>query len=179
MNEWGELSQRFREAPIESLGCAFAPGCMKAYYLDSIVPFSERCTVYGEAFFDFAVLASCFSKGTSALRGGEAVAFDVGKGITEVAQKIGRNRFVADANAMGAHSVFRRDSITGKISHYETFKPQSNFKNPNPWESVKRYDGNGKGHTNKILQKEIKTPHMHDPLCAGGIRPPQLWEIPR
>jgi hypothetical protein len=69
--------------------------------------------------------------------------------------------------------------LTGKISHYETFAPQTNPRNPNPWESLKRYDGNGIGHTNKILQKKIETPHMHDPLCPGGIRPSSAWEIPK
>jgi hypothetical protein len=61
-------------------------------------------------------------------------------GVTEVAKKAGRNRFVPDANATGAHTVFRKDPLTGKVTHYETFRPQTNSKNPSLWESVKRYD---------------------------------------
>ncbi len=55
---------------------------------------------------------------------------------TEVVKQSGRNRFVPDRNATGAHSVFRRDPSTGKINHYETFRHQTNGRNPNPWESV-------------------------------------------
>ena len=60
--------------------------------------------------------------------------------VVEVAKKGGRNRFVPDTNATGAHSAFRKDPLTGKITHYETFRPQTNFRNPNPWESAKRFE---------------------------------------
>ena len=93
-----------------------------------------------------------------------------------------RNRFSPDSNATGAHSVFRRDPMTGKVSHYETFRSQTNHYDPKPWESIKRFDGYGgleSRHYNKIQQKYIETPHVHDPLYEGGVRYPEIWEIPR
>lgn len=64
------------------------------------------------------------------------------------------------------------------IHHYETFQPQTNPRNPNPWESVKRYDGKGKAHQNKNFKEKIETPHIHDLNYPGGIRYPEPWEIP-
>ena len=68
------------------------------------------------------------------------------------------------------------------MKKYGTFKPQTNPRNPNTWETVKRYDGPRSGddsHYNKVLKQEIELPHVHDPSCPGGIRPPLLWEIPK
>ncbi|QZA58585.1 hypothetical protein [Candidatus Rhabdochlamydia porcellionis] len=63
---------------------------------------------------------------------------------------------------------------------YETYKPQTNPRSPKPWESVKRYDGPGADpHHNKVLDKRIESPHIHDPSCLGGIRLPSPWEIPK
>ena len=96
----------------------------------------------------------------------------------QVVDKAGRNRFVPDINATGAHTVFRRDPMTGKITHYETYRPQTNPFDPKRWESLKRYDGLGKSHRNKILKQNIETPHIHDPSYPGEIRYPEFWEIP-
>ena len=93
-----------------------------------------------------------------------------------------RNHFEPDSKATGAHSVWRQDPALGdKLTHYETFQPQTNPRNPNPWESVKRFDGVGvrKGHHNKALNERIPEPHVHDPKCPGGIRKPELWEFPK
>jgi len=78
-------------------------------------------------------------------------------GVAEVAKKGVRNRFVPDAKAIGAHTIFRRDPLTGKVSHYETFRPQTNLRNPNPWESVKRFDGpqHVHYHFNKITKERV------------------------
>jgi Pretoxin HINT domain len=46
----------------------------------------------------------------------------------------------ANSEASGPHSVFKVSPQTGKVSSYETFKPQTNPQNSNPWESVKRVD---------------------------------------
>jgi hypothetical protein len=65
------------------------------------------------------------------------------------------------------------------VSHYETYRPQTNPRNPNAWESVKRYGGLGSDkHWNKSLKQDIFSPHVHDPMFPGGIRPAQPWEIP-
>jgi hypothetical protein len=105
----------------------------------------------------------------------------VAKGGAEVTKKAVRNTFVADVNASGAHTVFRKDPLSGKITHYEMFRPQTNLRNPNAWESVKRFDNSGKfkqSHFNKVLDKHIFEPHIHDPTFPGGVRPAHLWEIP-
>ena len=101
--------------------------------------------------------------------------------VVEVAKKGGRNRFVPDTNATGAHTVFRKDPLTAKISHYETFRPQTNIRNPNPWESVKRFDGpqHEHYHFNKVLKKRVYAPHVHDAHYPGGVRLPEVWEIPK
>ena len=77
-------------------------------------------------------------------------------GVIEIAKKAGRNRFVPDANATGAHTVFRKDPLSGKVTHYESYMPQTNLRNPNSWESIKRYDGpGGDKHWNKVLKKGL------------------------
>ncbi len=69
-----------------------------------------------------------------------------------------------------------------RTSSYETYQPQSNPRNPNPWESVTRFDGVGRGakegHHNKVLDRYIPEPHIHDPKCPGGIRELLPWEFP-
>ncbi len=102
------------------------------------------------------------------------------EGVVGCATKAGRNRFVPDANATGAHTVFRKDSLTRKVTHYETYRPQTNPRNPNPWESIKRYDGpqHEHYHFNKITKERVYAPHMHDPYFPGGVRPLYDWEIP-
>jgi RHS repeat-associated protein len=81
--------------------------------------------------------------------------------------------------AEGAHTVFRREAgDTGRVSHYETLIPQTNSRNPAPWESVKRFDATGKGHFNKATQEVVPTPHVHDPTAPGGVREPSPDEIP-
>lgn len=101
--------------------------------------------------------------------------------VQNVTKKACRNRFVPNFNAESAHTVFRRDSLTQKVTHYETFRPQTNLFDPKPWESVVRFDNSGKidqSHFNKVLKKQIYEPHVHDPSFPGGIRPAELWEIP-
>lgn len=81
--------------------------------------------------------------------------------------------------ASGAHSVFKRNS-KGSITKYETYRPQSNPRDPKPWESVKRYDGpESASHWNKVLKQDVEAPHIHDPSSPGGVRPPATWEIPK
>ena len=93
------------------------------------------------------------------------------------------DRLKPDSKVKGvvAHSVFRRHPKTGQVIKHETFKPQTNPRDPAPYESVKRYDGpgSGEGHYNDVLDKRIELPHVHDPSCPGGIRPALPWEIPK
>jgi hypothetical protein len=85
-----------------------------------------------------------------------------------------------NGSAQGSHTVFKRNGSTGDIEHYETFRPQTNPKDPKPWESLKRYDGSEKGdpHFNKVIKEYIANPHVHDPNCLGGVRPATKFEIP-
>lgn len=90
-----------------------------------------------------------------------------------------RNRFALNQNARGAHTVFRKDPKTDNMSKHETYIPQTNPRNPNAWESTKRFDGVGSDkHWNKVLKKDMYSPHVHEPGCPGGTRPAQAWEIP-
>ncbi|MCC7069924.1 MAG: hypothetical protein IT383_01295, partial [Deltaproteobacteria bacterium] len=74
--------------------------------------------------------------------------------------------------AQGAHTTFRREAgTTGRVTHYETFQPQTNPQNPAPWESVKRFDATGRPHYNKANEQQVPTPHVHDPTTPGGVRP--------
>jgi len=90
-----------------------------------------------------------------------------------------RKRLRPHPDASGPHTTIKRDPDTGEITHYETYRPQTNPKNPNKWESVKRYDGpKTDKHWNKKLNEDVNPPHIHDPTAPGGIRPAQSWEIP-
>ena len=103
-----------------------------------------------------------------------------GKVKTPVRQGKNKNWLMPDAQAEGAHSVFRRDPMSGKVTHYDTYKPQSNPYDPKPWESVMRFDNPFEPHYhfNKVLKERIYTPHVHDPYFPGGVRPAQPREIP-
>jgi Pretoxin HINT domain len=84
-----------------------------------------------------------------------------------------------NSEAGGAHSVFKVNPQTGKVSSYETFKPQTNPQNSNPWESVKRVDVEGRPHFNKVTQEYVPTPHVQSRKIPGGVRPATPRQIPR
>lgn len=85
------------------------------------------------------------------------------------------NKLVPDSSATGAHSVFKRDPVTGNITNYETYVP--NPKNPTGFDLQLRYDGVGKPHTNPYSGERL-IPHVHDKTVPGGVRSPFSWEIP-
>ncbi|MBT7264767.1 MAG: hypothetical protein HN831_04765, partial [Waddliaceae bacterium] len=99
-------------------------------------------------------------------------------GISMQRAKPNRCFLKADSLATEAHSVFQRDLVTGKITKYATFRPQTNPKNLNPWEMTKRFDRIGKGHFNKAIKKDVYNPHVHDIKTLGGVRYPEPWEVP-
>ena len=91
-----------------------------------------------------------------------------------------RKRLKPHPEAQGDHSSFRRDPTSNETNRYETYRKQTNPYDPKPWESVKRYDNaGGKSHYNQCLQEYVFEPHVHDPCSPGGIRHPELWEIPK
>jgi hypothetical protein len=113
------------------------------------------------------------SPDTSAFAGNAAFAAVMG------APGGGRKRFAPDPTAQGPHSVFRRDPISGRVTHYATYQPQSNPMNPAPWEMTKRVDVVGKPHFNKETQTYVPTPHVQGPNIPGGARPAEPDELPR
>lgn len=101
--------------------------------------------------------------------------------FTETVKTTRRKHFVPNLKATGMHTVFSRNGSTNRITHYETFRPQTNPRNPNLWESVIRFDFSGKlnqSHYNKFFDIDIYEPHVHDPIFPGKIRPAFDWEIP-
>jgi len=96
-------------------------------------------------------------------------------------QKVLRQRFAPDTLAEGAHTVYRRNLTRGNVEKYQTYWPQSNPRNPNPWELGIRFDGpnNFHEHFNKATKEWISTPHVHDPRSPGGVRYPLKTEIPK
>lgn len=74
-------------------------------------------------------------------------------------------------NALGPHTTFKVDQ-TGRITNYQTWYPQTNPQNPNPWQAGTRVDITGKAHDG------VPTPHVHDPN-SPSVRPANPNEIPR
>ncbi len=203
MGEWEDLSlTRIRDLPKIAYRAAF-PYHYDLQHLPADTPRDMVSFAEGRANFEKALMFTGFAKGLQALGGrgissraltrnairplvtrevnysGIPLSGSV-SAVEEGVTKSGRNRFTPDSNATGAHSVFRRGS-TGRVTHYETYRPQTNPYDPRPWESIKRYDGPGgvdDKHYNKFLKKYIDTPHIHDPHTPGGVRFAEQWEIP-
>jgi hypothetical protein len=68
--------------------------------------------------------------------------------------------------------------VTGDITNYAEYQPQTNAMDPNPWELVKRVDVTGSPHFNKVLGEDVPTPHVQGPGIPGGVRPAEPEEIP-
>jgi RHS repeat-associated protein len=89
----------------------------------------------------------------------------------------------ATGDYVGDHVTFKRD-INGNIYKYEEYKVNS--KNPNGFETVKRFDGgmpngnSGANHINKRTLESIPTPQVQgkDKVIPGQVRTPLPWEIP-
>lgn len=87
-----------------------------------------------------------------------------------------------DPRAQGAHTVFKRDPKTGKVTKDETYKQKSNPNDPNRWESEKRVDtqyAQPHTHFNKATQQPVPTPHVHEKTTPGGVRPARPDELPK
>ena len=86
-----------------------------------------------------------------------------------------KNKLRPDPDATGSHAVIKRDA-QGNVTGYESYGPQTNPRNPNPWQSDKRVDLQGKRHFDKATGQDVPTPHVHDP--GGSVRPANSDEIP-
>lgn len=80
-----------------------------------------------------------------------------------------------DSRSKGDHTTFKRNPITNEITNYKTWRV--NPQNPKGFDSVKRFDGTGRPHTNPFTGEQLM-PHVHDKTVPGGVRPPLSWEIP-
>jgi hypothetical protein len=90
----------------------------------------------------------------------------------------GKNKLEPDPSAQGnPHTRVKRDPVTGEVTNYETYK--NNPYHPKGLELEKGYDGKGKPHYNKKTGEEVDTPHIHDPNTPGGVRKPEIDEIPK
>ncbi|MBN1853268.1 MAG: hypothetical protein JW829_11110 [Pirellulales bacterium] len=84
----------------------------------------------------------------------------------------GKNNLKPDPKAEGPHSTFKRNS-EGKVSGHTEWKPQSNPRDPKPWEQVKRVDTQ---YANPHIHGDVPTPHTHQ---GGRIRPAHPSELPK
>lgn len=118
--------------------------------------------------------------GAGALQGaavGGAAGFLVGAAIENAIDDLvyvfaRGGRLQPDPNAAGAHSTFRRDPETGRVTKYDTFvKNARGF-----WERVKSFQLFGRPHFNKATGERVPTPHVQE---GKTVRPPQPWEIPQ
>jgi hypothetical protein len=92
-----------------------------------------------------------------------------GSATTGTATGRATNHLRPNPSATGAHTTYRTNPTTGRITHYETWTP--NPRNPSGFDSAIRYDGVGRPHNNLM-------PHVHDRLAPGGVRAPHPWEFP-
>jgi len=96
-----------------------------------------------------------------------------------------KNHLSPDPMAGSApHTTFRRDPVTGKITHYESYRP-GNPGDPVPLRAYKRFDGEGAAHTDKVTNSTVPTPHINFPDKSRGrgaplsrARPPRNYEKP-
>ena len=100
----------------------------------------------------------------------------LGENLGRVYSSRSKNDLAPDPDATGPHSTFKRDPLTGKVTNYETYRPQSNPNNPNPWEKIMRYDGVGKAHRETETGNYIQ-PHVHY-YIENRVHQPSGFEIP-
>ena len=79
----------------------------------------------------------------------------------------GKNKLTPNPEAKGAHTTYKRDPVSNRITNYATYEP--NPLNPSGFDEVLRFDGVGGSHGG------IPTPHVH---IGNSVRPAFPWEIP-
>ena len=87
-------------------------------------------------------------------------------------------RLAPDPDAVGPHTTFSRDPVTGEITHYATWEPNPYPDYPSDWIQSSHYDGVGRAHFNKVTGDYVPTPHVQGRGIPGGVRPAVPWEIP-
>ncbi|AJA46865.1 tRNA nuclease WapA [Clostridium pasteurianum DSM 525 = ATCC 6013] len=180
---WGLLAAAFVISPL----AAVAVTVILAVAVDLIVVavVSVAVATYRNSHISYSdsSSSSSSSRGNKTIKSNSNTANSVSqqKGVQNKSKPTGgkrsKNKLKPDSRAEGPHTTFKRSPDTGKVTNYETWKP--NPKNPTTgFESEKRYDGIGEPHFNKVT-KERMLPHVHDKTAPGDIRKPIPWEIPK
>jgi hypothetical protein len=89
----------------------------------------------------------------------------------------GANHLKPDPSAQGAHSTFKMDPTTGRVTGHAEWQP--NPRNPSCFDQAKRVDVTGAPHYNKVTGERVPTPHTHGKDIPGGVRPATPDEVPR
>jgi hypothetical protein len=103
--------------------------------------------------------------------------FGLGENLGIIFSKRHKNDLHTDPDATGPHSTFKQDPDTGITTNYETYQPQTNPNNPNPWQKILRYDGIGNPHKETSTGSYI-IPHIHD-FINKLVRKPFWYELPK
>lgn len=61
------------------------------------------------------------------------------------------------------------------VRNYAEWAEQSNPRNPDPWEILKRDDVQGVAHYGRVTGDDIPTSHVNYP--DGSVAPAEPWEI--
>gem|GEM_PF-2358558 len=85
-----------------------------------------------------------------------------------------------DPQASGAHSTFKT-TPDGKVRKYAKYTPQTNPRDPKPFQEVKRVDADPSSapHRNKVTGERVPTPHVQGKDIPGGVRPATKQETPK
>ena len=85
-----------------------------------------------------------------------------------------KNHLKPHPKAEGAHSTFKRDPVTGKVTGHAEWTP--NPRNPTGFDQVKRVDTQyAKPHEHG----GVPTPHVHEKAAPSGVRPATPDELPQ
>jgi hypothetical protein len=108
-----------------------------------------------------------------------ALDYDIASDDSVAAGGAGRaaNGLKPDPAAEGAHSTFKRDPTTGKVTGHAEWQP--NPRNPSGFDQAKRVDVTGDPHFNKATRQDVPTPHVHEKGAPGGVRPARPDEVPQ
>jgi hypothetical protein len=89
---------------------------------------------------------------------------------------LARGRLSFDPDAIGPHSVFKRNPQTRQVDKYDEFHP--NPQNPKGFDRAKSFQRTGRPHTNKVTKRPDPTPHVNDPKAPGGVAGPSRGRFP-
>ena len=167
---------------VTGVGLAFAAGKLAITAAKLAIPAAKVVAEVGLKAAAKMVAATIKSATRTAIQSVKAAASSARRALADDRGSVdffsgagrGGQKLSPDPNAGGApHTTFRR-AQDNSITHYAEWTP--NPRSPRGYDIVKRYDGVGGEHFDKVTRTYIPTPHVQGP---GWVRPPQIWEIPR